>query len=199
MIELRDYQHDISDRAAEILRKYRMVYLSMQVRTGKTFTAFGTLQKIGADRCLFVTKKKAIVSIQKDAEAIGFNATVTNYESLHKVKERFKYIVVDEAHCCFVGNTIVDGIKIKDVNVGDSLNTFNFASGTVERKRVLAVIKKPLTERIVKIKSDGKEIVCTESHEIFTRNGWKRARDITPEDEVCTRWVREQFNPVTGI
>lgn len=129
MMELRPYQHDISDRAAGILRKYRMVYLSMQVRTGKTFTAFGTLQKVGADRCLFVTKKKAIKSIETDAAAIGFDATVTNYESLHKVKERFKYIVVDEAHC--IGTFPKPSNRAKALRAIIDINTYViFLSGT---------------------------------------------------------------------
>ena len=129
MIQLRDYQHDISDRAAYSLRKHKLVYLAMQVRTGKTFTAFATLQKVGADRCLFVTKKKAIPSIQKDAEAIGFNATVTNYESLHKVKERFKYIVIDEAHC--IGTFPKPSNRAKALKAIIDINTYViFLSGT---------------------------------------------------------------------
>lgn len=98
-MEPRPYQADISTRAADILRKRGMVYLAMEVRTGKTTTAFWTLQKIGHNRCLFVTKKKAIKSIEADALAVGFDAVVVNYESLHKVTERFACVVVDEAHC----------------------------------------------------------------------------------------------------
>lgn len=129
MIQLRDYQHDISDRAADSLRKHRLVYLAMQVRCGKTLTAFAALQKIGADRCLFVTKKKAIPSIHNDAEAIGFNATVTNYESLHKVKERFRYIVIDEAHC--IGTFPKPSNRAKALKGIIDINTYViFLSGT---------------------------------------------------------------------
>ena len=71
-MQLRDYQEQGSDEAAAILLKRKMVYLSWEVRCGKTLTAFATLQKLGANRCLFVTKKKAIPSIQNDAELIGF-------------------------------------------------------------------------------------------------------------------------------
>lgn len=97
-MELRPYQIEISTEAARILIAKRIVYLAMQVRTGKTLTAFATLQKVGAEECLFVTKKKAMASIQADAIEIGFNADVVNYESLHKVTKRYKYIVIDEAH-----------------------------------------------------------------------------------------------------
>ena len=100
MIELRDYQEKGSTDAAAILLKRRIVYLAYEVRTGKTLTAFATMQKIGADKCLFVTKKKAIASIVNDAELIGFDADVVNYESLHKVTGKYKYYVIDEAHTC---------------------------------------------------------------------------------------------------
>jgi hypothetical protein len=129
MIQLREYQEHGSTAAAEILRKRHMVYLSWEVRCGKTLTAFATLQKVGAERCLFVTKKKAIKSIQADAEAIGFDAVVINYESLHKVTEAFRYIVVDEAHTCgaFPKPSLRQKLLKKLINV----NTYViFLSGT---------------------------------------------------------------------
>lgn len=122
MIELRPYQTDISDKAAHILKERRMVYLAMQVRTGKTLTAFATLQKVGADKCLFVTKKKAIASIVADAEAIGFYADVVNYEILHKVTERYKYIIVDEAHC--LGSFPKPSLRHKQLKAMITANTY---------------------------------------------------------------------------
>ena len=70
-----------------MLVKYGFVYLSMQVRTGKTLTAMGTAQKLGVDNMLFVTKKKAISSIEDDYKKLKpkFHINVVNYESLHKV------------------------------------------------------------------------------------------------------------------
>jgi hypothetical protein len=94
----------------------------MEVRTGKSLTAFATLQKVGANRCLFVTKKKAIPSIQNDAELIGFDAEVVNYESLHKVKERFKYIVIDEAHC--IGAFPKPSLRAKQLRAIINQNTY---------------------------------------------------------------------------
>jgi hypothetical protein len=72
----------------------------MQVRTGKTLTAMGTAQKLGVDNMLFVTKKKAISSIEDDYKLLSpkFHLTVINYESLHKVAGKYECIVLDEAH-----------------------------------------------------------------------------------------------------
>ena len=65
-MKFRKYQSEIIDKAFDVLVKYGFVYLSMQVRTGKTLTAMGTAQKLGVDNMLFVTKKKAISSIEDD-------------------------------------------------------------------------------------------------------------------------------------
>jgi len=99
-LKFRKYQSEIIDNAFDVLVKYGFVYLSMQVRTGKTLTAMGTAQKLGVDNMLFVTKKKAISSIEDDYKLLSpkFHLTVINYESLHKVAGKYECIVLDEAH-----------------------------------------------------------------------------------------------------
>lgn len=98
-MELRQYQKEISDQAAGIVNMFGFVYLAMQVRTGKTATSLQTAKNIGAKKILFVTKKKAISSIEKDAISMKVNALVINYESIHKIEDRdFDCIVLDEAH-----------------------------------------------------------------------------------------------------
>lgn len=99
-MELRDYQKEIAGQAVGLLRSFHIAYLCMEVRTGKTFTAFETARLYGAKKVLFVTKLKAISSIQKDFEGSGrhFSLYVTNYESLHKVEAGWDLIIIDEAH-----------------------------------------------------------------------------------------------------
>ena len=100
MIQLRDYQIDISNQMVYKLNKYKLVYLSAEVRTGKTLTSLETCKKYGSKNVLFLTKKKAISSIEKDYKDFGysFNLTVTNYESVHKVEGKFDLIILDESH-----------------------------------------------------------------------------------------------------
>ena len=40
MKQLRDYQIEKANDALEVLKMYNVVYLSMEVRTGKTVTSF---------------------------------------------------------------------------------------------------------------------------------------------------------------
>lgn len=101
MIKFRDYQQSIIDKGTDILRQSRFLYLAMEVRTGKTLTSLGIIDRVGADNVLFVTKKKAIGSIESDYKMLkpSYNLHVINYESLHKIpRVRWDAVVCDEAH-----------------------------------------------------------------------------------------------------
>ena len=99
-MKFRDYQIQIIEKATAVISKHRFVYLSMQVRTGKTLTSLGVARKLNVSRALFVTKKKAISSIEEDYQKLKpqYNLTCINYESLHKVEGEFDFLVLDEAH-----------------------------------------------------------------------------------------------------
>lgn len=100
MIQLRDYQKVNVKVALDVLKVNEFVYLAMEVRTGKTLTSLSIADNIGKS-VLFVTKKKAISSIQKDYDLLrpSFSLLVINYESLHKLpKDSWDVVILDEAH-----------------------------------------------------------------------------------------------------
>lgn len=101
-VTLRDYQVDIIKKGSEIIKKFGFVYLAMEVRCGKTLTSLGIADMVGAKEVLFITKKKAIRSIEADYSSLApsYSLTVINYESLHLVMNDKKWdlIVCDEAH-----------------------------------------------------------------------------------------------------
>lgn len=101
-IKLRDYQKKIATESCIHLFTNRFVYLAMEVRTGKTLTSLSAADLMNVDNVLFVTKKKAISSIEEDYKLLApnFDLYVINYESLHKVEDVGKYelIILDEAH-----------------------------------------------------------------------------------------------------
>jgi len=99
-MKFRDYQEEIIAKSIDVLGEHGFVYLAMEVRTGKTLTSMGIAQGMGMKSMLFITKKKAISSIESDYKMYGplFDIQVINYESLHKVQGKFDIIVLDEAH-----------------------------------------------------------------------------------------------------
>ena len=101
MFKYRKYQWEIIDKATEIIQDKGFVYLAMEVRTGKTLTSLGIAKVLGCKEVLFVTKKKAISSIESDFLLLkpSYNITVINYESLHKIDNLpYDMLIVDEAH-----------------------------------------------------------------------------------------------------
>jgi hypothetical protein len=99
-MELRDYQVRIANQAVDILKRLHIVYISMEVRTGKTLTALETAKLYGAKRVLFLTKKKAISSITKDYNDFGyqFELVVVNDESMHKLEDTDYDLVIHDEH-----------------------------------------------------------------------------------------------------
>jgi len=98
MFELRDYQKKASRDGVEILQQYKILILNFEVRTGKTHIALDIAKDY--NRVLFVTKKKAISSIEADYifAKHSFDMQVINYESLHKVVGEFDLVIADESH-----------------------------------------------------------------------------------------------------
>ena len=134
MINLRDYQQKIVNDGYSKLLQLNMVYLSMEVRTGKTLTALSLANKFSNPKgVLFVTKKKAIKSIENDFELLNpsYQLTVINYESLHKVQKDFDIVIIDEAHS--VGTYPKPSKRYKDLKSILDKNAYTkviFLSGT---------------------------------------------------------------------
>jgi len=99
-MELREYQRELALQMVERLKQFGIVYLAAQVRVGKTLTALTAANMIGAYRVLFVTKKKAISSIESDFNSFHFDyyLKVINYEQVQKEPKIYDLIIVDEAH-----------------------------------------------------------------------------------------------------
>jgi SNF2 family DNA or RNA helicase len=101
-MKLRDYQKKIAEKSIAIIKERGFVYLAMEVRTGKTLTSLSIAQALDKKSVLFITKKKAISSIDNDYNLLNpkFYLHTINYESLHKISKDLKFdmIVVDEAH-----------------------------------------------------------------------------------------------------
>jgi hypothetical protein len=100
-MQLRPYQIKLSTEASDILKRKKLVFLAMQVRTGKSLTALQTCKNVNAKKVLFITKIKAFSSIQEDYTNFNFDfaLTIINRESLHKIETNdFDVVVIDEVH-----------------------------------------------------------------------------------------------------
>ena len=100
-VKLRPYQEDIVIEGIEIITQYHLLYLAMSTRTGKTLTALSIADSIGAQRVLFITKRKAKSSITDDynSGSFGYKLDIVSVDSVHKVDQSYDLIIIDEAHC----------------------------------------------------------------------------------------------------
>jgi hypothetical protein len=99
MFELRDYQQEAIVKGRQILKEHGLLILNYEVRTGKSHIALGIGERY--KKVLFVTKKKAIGSIEGDYAMAGYNyhLEVVNYEQLHKFESGYDLVIFDESHC----------------------------------------------------------------------------------------------------
>ena len=98
---LRDYQIDIASKGSEILKTHGLLCLFMEVRTGKSLTALEIARRNGYKSVLFLTKKKAVASIDSDYQRLspGYKFHCTNMEQAAKLNpDEYDHVIVDESH-----------------------------------------------------------------------------------------------------
>lgn len=100
----RDYQAALADEAAAIIRKYMIVYLAWEERTGKSLTGILVAEMLDVQNILIITKRKALGSVKlKEGWANLLhefthekNYTLTTFG---KAKDGdYDLIIIDEAH-----------------------------------------------------------------------------------------------------
>ncbi|HTJ52603.1 MAG TPA: hypothetical protein VL443_24275 [Cyclobacteriaceae bacterium] len=100
MITLRPEQRATVDKSLVILKRYNLLYLAAQVRTGKTFMSLTIAKEIGWRRVCFITKKMAISSIKEDYQKFGHlfdYINITNFEQAEKLHPEYDGYIVDES------------------------------------------------------------------------------------------------------
>lgn len=129
MFKPREYQIELADRASDILQRLNIVYLAMEVRTGKTFTSLMVAERSGAQKILFLTKKKAIKGIEKDIETFGkLDVDVLSVDSAHKADGEYDLIIVDEAHG--LGAFPKTSLRARNIRKISSMKPIILLSGT---------------------------------------------------------------------
>ena len=89
------------------------------------------------------------------------------------IGERFGLVILDE---CFPAGTIVDGVPVEKIRVGDKVSSFD-AHGVVSLKKVLHVFVRHPSALVRLHMSDGGELVCTPNHRLWSSTGWIEASD----------------------
>jgi len=105
MMTPRPHQSEGAEWALTTIRQYGLAYLSWQERTGKTLTALVAAENSSSPNALIITKKKAVAgwleTLEEWEHCTHFD--VINYESVHKMKGDYGFIILDESHHAISG------------------------------------------------------------------------------------------------
>lgn len=100
MIELRPDQRDTVDKGKAILKRYNLLYMACEVRTGKSLMSMTIAKELNFRRVCFITKKMAASSIKADYLNLGHQFEkfyVTNFEQTPNLFPEYDLFIIDEA------------------------------------------------------------------------------------------------------
>lgn len=94
----------------------------------------------------------------------------------------FDLVLLDE---CFPAGTLVGGIPIETIRIGDMVASFNEQTRQVEMKTVTYVFKSKPKYHLVRVVLDnGKAITCTPKHPFYRGGEWVPAESLKPGDSL---------------
>lgn len=192
-LTLRDYQSNILTATQQSFRTgHRRPLITLPCGAGKT-VCFASMARSAQSRgktVWFLVHRRELLDqttetfdrfdIPRRSIYIGMVGTVANNIARFPKPD---LIIFDE---CFPANTLVDGIAIETINVGDTVSSYNHDSGIVEGKSVTHVFKKPVGDRLIRINGS---LVCTPNHPIFIteRGDYIAAESIVPGNSMLRR------------
>jgi superfamily II DNA or RNA helicase len=114
------------------------------------------------------------------AAVAGVN-TLAKHSGTDPWFKRVRLQIHDE---CFPAGTMVDGLPIERLQVGDIVTAFDERSGEFHKRPVLHVFKNKAPEYMVRVHVGHHVLECTAGHPLWTRRGWVLAANICESDEV---------------
>ena len=103
---------------------------------------------------------------------------------------------------CFPAGTLVDGIPIERVQVGDYVTAYNVGSGEFEQRKVERLFKNKSPDKLIKVVTRSHHVLnCTAGHPFLTKRGWVEAIELKSNDEVLIhdmQYLPETSKPSTG-
>jgi len=126
---------------------------------------------------------------QAPAAVAGVDTLVSRRDKLGTWPSQITLWIQDE---CFVAGTLVDGVPIEDIKVGDMVTGFDELTGEFGQYPVTRLFKRPAPDNMVRLQLWTHHVIyVTSEHPFWTQRGWINAGDLTANDEVL---FNEAFN-----
>ena len=193
-IELRPYQREalasIPDAGAYLIQ--------MAVGLGKTVT-FSQIPRRG--RMLILSHRDELVhqpekyfdcsfGVEQAGETSNGEEVVSaSVQSLVRRLDKFKpddfdILITDE---CFPAGTLIDGVPIEAIEIGDKVNAYNHKTRSIEKRRVKYLFKRRMPDVMIIINNF---LICTPNHPIFegVSKRYVNAEDLKIGDLLLAQW-----------
>jgi superfamily II DNA or RNA helicase len=181
----------------------------MATNAGKTVVYAALIKIMGNSNAMIIVQSKDLlyqtrdrlatyldryVGIAGDSKFDKSDVMVATIQTLSSVRKRAnrdtwaemfgnnRILVVDE---CFVAGTLIDGVPIESISVGDIVHAVD-RQGHVVLDRVTHVFRKRAPNRLYSVTCDGTSVVCTGNHPFLSRDGtWLPASALNAGDLLC--------------
>ena len=204
MLNLRDYQEEAVEAVVtEARRGVRRQLVVLPTGAGKTILA-AALSQQAHGRVLMLVHRDELV--QQSVEKFGYiwpeqhigvvkaerdehdrHVVVASVQTLqHKRrrdrlnKDEFSLVIVDE---CFPTGTLVDGVPIEHLQVGDLVTAYDPDADVFVKRQVTHLFRRPV-QALVRVTAGSRRVVCTPNHPFWTGRGWVAARQLRSGDHV---------------
>lgn len=125
---------------------------------------------------------RKFISVNSKVAVAGVDTLVRRKNELRNWLPTVGLWVIDE---CFPAGTLVDGIPIENVQVGDYVTAFDDETGLFSKQRVDRLFKNPSPKEMVILETKEHHVLkSTKGHPYWTNRGWVNAFDLTVNDEV---------------
>lgn len=204
-IKLRPYQVE----AANLMLEKGDGIVLAATGAGKTLLVAAVCDAFGTDnkKCIVIvpsvdlvdqtaaTFKLCDVDVGKyggSGKDLAHTHVISTWQSLQNnpaIIQDFDVVIIDECVHPNTKITTINGeVDIKDLKIGELVLTINEETQKREFKPIVKIHKnllKSSNEKRLAIKLDnGREIIITGNHNIMTASGWKRADELTVNDEL---------------
>ena len=219
-MQLRPYQQEAYDNTLEVFKRVKSAIIVMATGLGKTvcfghiverFMPKGRVLVLAHREELILQAKdkiKQITGVEADVEMgqdwatggwLRSDVVVSSIQTQCAGREggrmtrfdpkEFSLVVVDE---CFPAGTLIDGVPIEKRRIGDRIGSFNHDCNTFRANTITHVFKRQ-TDSITEVTlSNGKKIVCTPNHPIFSLRGYVEAGRLMADDMVLSIMQKER-------
>lgn len=195
---LRKYQNDgIAAIHAAFLNQSRRVLYVAPTGSGKT-RMFSAMTRLAAAKgktvAIMVHRRELVdqIALALRDEGVRFGlivagepmnqAPLVQVASVLTLAKRLDTVhqpdllIVDE---CFPPGTLIDGVPIEEIAVGDTVRSFNHATRTIETKRVLKTFRRE-ARALVRVTTENGSVICTPEHPFWNGMEYIPAKCLTP-------------------